>query len=112
VQVVQVTVVGHDDTKPAGSQDTFLLDDSTLAWGRINPPNSPTQITVTKTQCLPGVGPIDDGKMLVALAAHEQPTADVWWPWALGGGLLVAAVGGAVWVLVRRKRNADLEVSV
>ncbi|MGH3634357.1 MAG: hypothetical protein ACRDTS_09720, partial [Mycobacterium sp.] len=36
VEVGQVEVVGHDDSQPAGSQDTFLLDDSTLAWGQVN----------------------------------------------------------------------------
>ncbi len=36
VQVPQVQVLGHDDSQPAGSQDTFMLDDSTLAWGQAN----------------------------------------------------------------------------
>ena len=40
VQVGQVTVVGHDDSQPAGSQDTFLLDDTTLAWGQVNDPSN------------------------------------------------------------------------
>jgi hypothetical protein len=108
VQVGQVVVVGHDDSRPAGSQDTFLLDDNTLAWGKINGPDSGAQITVTKTQSLPGVGPTDNGSYLVALAAHEQP-ADNWWPWALGGGgvLAITAVLGA-WLVRRRKRDAEL----
>jgi hypothetical protein len=112
VQVGQVTVVGHDDSRPAGSQDTFVLDDTTLAWGQVNPPNSPTQITVTKTQSLPGVAPIDNGSYLVALAAHEQPTDNTWWLWPLGGGVLVIAAGLIAWLVIRRKRSADLEVSV
>ncbi len=112
VEVGQVTMVGHDDSKPAGEQDTFMLDDSMLAWGQVNPPNSPTQITVNKTQSLPGVGPIDDGKLLVALAAKEQPTHDdSWWPWALGGAVPVAA-GLIGWMLIRRKRSADLAAAV
>jgi hypothetical protein len=103
VQVGQVTVVGHDDGQPAGSQDTFLLDDSTLAWGQVNPPGSNTQIKVAKTQSLPGVGPTDNGSILVKLAAHERPTRN-WTPWALGGGVLVIAAGLFGWLLIRRKQ--------
>jgi hypothetical protein len=97
VQVGQVEVVGHDDSLPAGSQDIFMLDDSTLAWGQVNDPGSGAQITVTKTQSVPGVGPIDNGSFLVALTAHQAPTDNTWWPWttwrpwALGGVLAIAA---------------------
>jgi hypothetical protein len=108
VQVGQVTVVGHDDSLPTGSQDTFLLDDSTLAWGQVNAPGSGAQIKVTKTQSLPSVGPIDNGSYLVQLAAHEQPTDNTWWLWPLVGVGLVIAAGGVAWVLIRRKRKADL----
>jgi hypothetical protein len=108
VQVGQVVVVGHDDSKPAGSQDTFLLDDNILAWGRVNDPGNAAQITVARTQSLPGVGPTDNGSILVRLVAHEQPTDDTWWLWLLGGGLLVViAVGVVTWVVIRRKRTAD-----
>jgi hypothetical protein len=69
--------------------------------------NERAMVTVTKTQSLPGVGPTDDGGVLVALAAHEQPTHS-WWPWALGGGVLVIAMGLVAWLLIRRKPNADL----
>ena len=72
---------------------------------------SGAQITVTKTQSMPGVGPTDNGSFLVALAAHEQPTDNSWWPWALGGGVLVIAAGLMAWVVIRRKRSADLTVS-
>jgi hypothetical protein len=110
VQVGQVTVVGHDDSKPAGSQDTFMLDDSTLAWGQVNGPGSAAQISLTKTQSLPGVGPIDNGSFLVALAAHQQP-AHPWWPWALGAAALVVAIILVTWVVIRRRRSADLTVA-
>jgi hypothetical protein len=112
VQVGKVQPMGHDDSQPAGSQDTFMLDDSTLAWGQATNPSDGGQITVTKTQTLPGVGPTDDGKSLIDLAAvsHPQPT-HTWWPWLLGGGVLVIAVGLVAWVATRRKRSADLEVS-
>ena len=87
VEVGQVEVVGHDDSQPAGSQDTFLLDDSTLAWGQVNDPSSSAQIRVTKTQSLPGVGPTDNGSFLVALAAPRgaRPTHPTLV--ALGAGL-------------------------
>ena len=109
VQVGQVTVVGHDDSLPAGSQDTFMLDDSTLAWGQVNDPSNGAQITVTKTQSLPGVGP-DRRRQLPGGAgrprgAHRQP----WWPWALGGGVLVIAAGLLAWLVIRRRKpSADL----
>jgi hypothetical protein len=105
VQVGQVTVVGHDDSLPAGSQDGFLLDDSTLAWGHVNAPGSAAQLTVTKTQSMPGVSSPDNGKFLVALAAHEQPTDNTWWLWPLGGGVLVIALGLVAWVVIRRNRS-------
>lgn len=94
VEVGQVSVVGMDNSQPAGSRDTiFLLDDSTLAWGQINDSSSASaQIRVTKTQSLPGVGPTDDGNFLVVLGVrpHEEPTqpAQPWWPSALGYGAL------------------------
>ena len=110
VQVGQVEVVGHDDSQPAASQVTFLLDDSTLAWGQINDPSSSAQIRVTKTQPLPGVGPTDNGSFLVALAAHEEPTQPTkpWWPQELLYGVLAIAVGLIAWMINRRKRSADL----
>ena len=108
VQVGQVVVVGHDDSKPAGSQDTFLLDDNILAWGKVNDPGNATQITVARTQSLPGVGPTDNGSILVRLVAHEQPTDNSWWLWLAGGGVLVViAAGVGTWLVVRRKRPAD-----
>ena len=109
VEVGQVEVVGHDDSQPAGNQDTFLLDDSTLAWGQVNDPSSSAQIKVTKTQSLPGVGSTDNGSFLVALAAlHEestQPTQPTqpWWPMALGYGGLGIAMGVVAWMINRRK---------
>jgi hypothetical protein len=111
VAVGQVQVVRHDDSQPAGSQDTFLLDDSTLAWGQINDPKSSAQIRVTKTQPLPGVGPTDNGSFLVALAAHQEPTpTQPWWPhWTLVGGVLVIAVSLLAWMVNRREteRGSD-----
>ena len=106
VEVGQVEVVGHDDSQPAGSQDTFLLDDSTLAWGQVNDPSSSAQIRVTKTQSLPGVGPTDNGSFLVALAALKEPTQPTqpWWPLPLGYGALAIAVGLVAWMISRGAR--------
>ena len=108
VEVGQVEVVGHDDSQPAGNQDTFLLDDSTLAWGQVNDPGSSAQITVTKTQSLPGVGPTDNGSFLVALAAQQQPAHDWKYNWnaalvVLAGGVLT---GMATWTIIKRQRGA------
>ncbi|ORV17930.1 hypothetical protein [Mycobacterium celatum] len=107
VSVGQVQLVGHDDSQPAGSRDTFLLDDSTLAWGQINDPGGSSQIKVTKTQSLPGVGPTDNGSYLVALAALEEPnhSSGPWWPSALGYGTLALAVVLVAWGLSRGNRE-------
>lgn len=114
VQIGQVAVVGHDDSQPPGSQDAFLFDDSTLAWGQVNDPNSSTQIKVAKSQSLPGFGPTDNGSFLFALAAPGEPSqaapptpTQPWWPSALGFGLLGIAVVVVSSLLNRRKGNAD-----
>lgn len=104
VQVGKVQPAGHDDSQPAGSQDTFMLDDSTLAWGQATNPADGGQITVTKTQTLPNVGPTDDGKSLIDLAApaHQQPTHP-WWPWAIGAVVVIAA-SLVTWMVIRRRK--------
>jgi hypothetical protein len=61
--------------------------------------------SVTGCSSLPGVGPTDNGSVLVALAAHQQPT-HTWWPWLLGGAVLMIAVGVVAWVVIRSKRDA------
>nr|WP_231964173.1 hypothetical protein [Mycobacterium sp. E2699] len=110
VVIGQVQVVGHDGSQPAASQDTFLLDDSTLAWGRVNDPTSPAQITVTRTQSLPAAGPTDNGSYLVALATLKEPTppaGPAWWPSALSYGGLAIAVGLVASMINRRKRSPE-----
>jgi hypothetical protein len=107
VQVGQVTVVGHDENLPAGSQDIFMLDDSTLAWGQVNDPSNSAQIRVTKTQSIPGVAPIDNGSLLVALAAHDQPSHS--WLTGIVGGMVVGVVSALAvvlvgWLFIRRRR--------
>ena len=113
VEVGQVEVLGHDDSQPAGSQDTFLLDDSTLAWGQVNDPSGNSQITVTRTQSLPGAGPTDNGSFLVALAALKgaHPTLRTLVALALSYGGLAIAVRLVAWMIDRRKRSADLTAS-
>jgi hypothetical protein len=110
VEVGQVAVVGHDDRQPAGSQDTFLLDDATLAWGQVNDPSSLAQISVVRTQSLPGAGPTDNGSYLVALANLKEPAkaSEPWWPSALSYGGLAVVVCLVAWLINRRNRDADL----
>jgi hypothetical protein len=111
VKIGQVVVVGHDDSQPADSQDTFLLDDSTFAWGQTTDPSGQAQIRITKTQSLPGVGPTDNGSFLVALAGYEEPTqpSEPWWPSVLGYGGLAIAVVFVAWMISRGSgaREAD-----
>lgn len=122
VEVGQVSVVGLDNSQPAGSRDTiFLLDDSTLAWGQINDSSSASaQIRVTKTQSLPGVGPTDDGNFLVVLGVrpHEEPlnppSPGGPRPWATGrwGGRGPHRLGSQPEAQRRRRRGARHHVKV
>jgi hypothetical protein len=108
VGVGDVQPVGHDDSQPAGSQDTFMLNGSTLAWGQANQPGDNGQITVTKTQTLPGVGPTDDGKSLVDLAAASEPQSNntgMVVALVIGIGLAVLALGVCIWVFIRRRKR-------
>ncbi|WP_206601258.1 hypothetical protein, partial [Mycobacterium paraense] len=113
VEVGQVEVVSHDDSQPAGSQDTFLLNDSTLAWGQVNDPSSATQIKVTKTQSLPAAGPTDNGSILVALTGLKEPgpPSDPWWPSALAYSGLAIGVCLIAWTISRPRRRADATVA-
>jgi hypothetical protein len=111
VQVDKVQPVGHDDSQPAGSQDTFMLDDSTLAWGQATNPSDGGQITVAKTQSLPNVGPTDDGKSLIDLTAASQPQSNKA-PWLIGTLVVVVIAASLVtWMVIRRKRSANLTAS-
>jgi hypothetical protein len=112
VQVGKVTVVGHDEGQPAGGQDIFMLDDNTLAWGQVSGPGNGAQINVVKTQSLPGVGPTDNGALLVALAAHERPTSQPWWLWVVGGGAVAIAAGLITAVILRRRRPGEVREQV
>jgi hypothetical protein len=111
VEVGHVAVVGHDGSQPVGSQDTFLLDDSTLAWGQVdNSSSAPAQIRAIKTQPLPRVGPTDDGSFLVLLAVHHQEPGlphQAGWLLALRYGGVAVIVCGVAWLLARRSRTVE-----
>jgi len=99
--VNKVTVVGHDDTAPAGQQDSFMLDGTTLARGQISPDGS--AITLATAQKTPGVGPVTNGVDLVSLATPIAPARDNT-PYYVGAALAVAALMGGVFWWVWRKR--------
>jgi hypothetical protein len=98
--VNQVTVVGHDDTAPAGQRDSFMLDGTTLARGQISPDG--TAITLATAQKTPGVGPVTNGVDLVNLATPIAPARDNT-PYYVGAALAVAALMGSVFWWVWRK---------
>lgn len=105
IRIGSVQIIGHDDGQPAGEQDAMMLNGATLARGQVNNPSDGGQVTVAKTQTLPGVGPTDDGKSLVDLASASQPQGH-----GMLGALavligLVALLGGigAIWVIRRRR---------
>ncbi len=98
--VNRVTEVGHDDTAPAGQQDSFMLDGTTLARGQISPDGS--AITLATAQKTPGVGPVTDGVDLVNLATPAAPPRDNT-PYYVGAALAVAALAGGVFWWVWRK---------
>jgi hypothetical protein len=103
VLVDQVTLVGHDDTKPFGQQDTFMLDDSTLGWGS---KTDDGHITINRTQPTPGVGPTDDGGSLLPVQMVAKQT-DARWPWAVAaaGAAGLAIVGSVGWMVGRRRNG-------
>jgi len=102
VMVDRVTVVGHDDSLPAGQRDVVMLNDSTLARGEIQQglDGGPPQITLQQTQPLPGVGPWDNGQQYVTTAIQKPAPFNNHLPWILGGLAAVLALAGAVagWV--------------
>lgn len=103
VLVDQVTAVGHDDSLPAGQQDVFMLDDSTLARGEIqpSPDGGPPQVTLQQTQALPGVGPWDSGQQYINTAIQKPAAApDNSLSWILGGlaAILALLSGITAWV--------------
>ena len=109
VAVDRVTLVGHDESKPVGSQDTMMLNGSTLAWGQINDARDGGQISVAKTQPTPGVGPVDDGQSIVLTSASTPAQVngrDNTTMWLLGGILgIVAATGAVVLWIVRHPKG-------
>jgi hypothetical protein len=93
--VNRVTVVGHDDTLPAGQQDSFMLDGTTLARGQISPDGK--AINLATAQKTPGVGPVTNGVDLVNLAQPIAPARDNT-PYYVSAALAVAALmGGVFW---------------
>ncbi|MEE6177898.1 hypothetical protein [Mycobacterium sp. 050134] len=99
VLVDRVTMVGHDDSLPAGQQDVFMLNDSTLARGEVapGPAGGPPQVTLQQTQPLPGVGPWDNGQQYVNTALQKPPLpSGNHVPWVIGGLAAVLALLGAV----------------
>jgi hypothetical protein len=104
VVVNRVTVVGHDQGRPYGQQDTFMLDDNRLAVGQVGDGKDGGDIVVNKSQATPGVGPYDDGGPIVktTLAAAEKPMGTNYTPWILGSVVLVGAAGIG-WVIKHPK---------
>jgi hypothetical protein len=108
VLVDQVTAVGHDDSLPAGQQDVFMLDDSTLARGEIqpSPDGGPPQVTLQQTQSMPGVGPWDNGQQYINTAIQKPiapPSKIPWLPIVLV--VAVAILSAAEYARRRRHRR-------
>lgn len=99
VAVRRLTLVGHDNTAPPGQQDTFMLNDSTLAHGQITDGHNGGHVDIATTQGLPGVSPVTNGQDYVTTAL-EEPLHHSNLPWilALLTGLAIALAGGGVWV--------------
>jgi hypothetical protein len=110
VVVDRVTMVGHDDSLPAGQQDVFLLDDSTLARGEVHPApdGAPPQVTLQQTQPMPGVGPWDFGEQYVNSAIQRPPApTHNYVPWVVGGLAAVLALLGGVTAWVWKHPRGD-----
>ena len=106
VLVDRVTMIGHDETAPAGQQDVFQLNDSTVGRGQVVPPpegeGGPPQITLRGTQPLPGVSPWNDGQNYVntqvKTLAKESSTNVLWWLLGSVGAMIAVLAGIATWV--------------
>jgi hypothetical protein len=109
VQVNTVTVVGHDDSRPVGQQDTLMLDDSTLAWGQVQDGRDGGAVQIADVQTMPGVGPVCDAGqwMNTALEASPRQGGISRLEWVSCAGLAVTSLfgGGATW-MIRRWRGA------
>ena len=109
VQVNTVTVVGHDDSRPAGQQDTLMLNDSTVAWGQVQDGRDGGAVQIANVQTMPGVGPMCDAGqwMNTALESSPQQGGVARLKWVLGAGLAVTVLvgGGATW-MIRHRRGA------
>ena len=109
VMVNRVTFVGHDDTRPAGQQDAFMLDDSRLAYGTVQDGRDGGTIVVNASQATPGVGPVDDGGPIIktTLANAEKPLGTNYTPYLVAAMVLVAIIaGGVITYVVRHPRGA------
>jgi hypothetical protein len=110
LQLGKVTMVGHDPARPAGSQDAFMVNDSTLAYGSVpSNPSSTDPITVAQTQTLPGVGPVDQGQSLMAVKLDKKSTGSNRLPWAIGAMGLAGVLGGVSAWVIRHPEGADDE---
>jgi hypothetical protein len=110
VQLGKVTMVGHDSTRPAGSQDAFMVNDSTLAYGSVpSNPSSTDPITLVNTQTLPGVGPVDQGQSLIPTKPAAKSTGFNRIPWAIGAIGLAGVLGGVSAWVIRNPEGADDE---
>jgi hypothetical protein len=103
VAVDRITMVGHDDSLPAGQQDVFQLNDSALARGQVTPApdGGPPQVTVAQTQSLPGVSPWNNGQDWINTSVPKpRVPANNHLPWIIGGlaALLAALATVAAWV--------------
>jgi hypothetical protein len=100
VVVNKVVSVGHDDSKPPGQQDTFMLDDSTLAWGTVQDGRDGGNVQIAKVQTLPGVGPVTDAQPWVNASLKSSPkqAGISWLDWVLDASLAVVVLV-SVWQL-------------
>jgi hypothetical protein len=109
VRVNKVVYIGHDDHRPIGQQDAYMLDDSTMAWGQTRDGRDGGTIDVTQTQGLPGVGPVTDAGQWVntTLASASQPSGINWLDWGLGAALaavVLLASGVTTWLIKHPRR--------
>jgi hypothetical protein len=99
MQVSKVVYVGHDDTRPAGQQDAFMLNDTCLAYGQVQDGRDGGAVQIAKVQTLPGVGPETDAREWVNTAVQtplQQAPASGGTDWVLVGGLTVMVLAGGV----------------
>ncbi|MFI5838663.1 copper resistance protein CopC [Catenuloplanes sp. NPDC051500] len=93
--------IPSDDGHPIKGDFSFTLSEAAVAAAAPTPTAVPTTAAPTSGAAVPAT----DAPVLNPAASSEDDGGTPWWPWALGGLLLVVAVAGGTIAYGRRKAS-------